>query len=229
MSLNQTIAQAIPLSVIVFFLVAFVLPLIRLWLRTGTFAMAFSRNRDPIQKLVGAAIAIYMTSLCVWAVCYAILGTKALNVWEVPDTLKSIGWCLFSFGLGVIVTGQAQMGISWRMGVDPEPTGLITSGIFRLSRNPIYTGMLLTLSSYLLMSPCPWLIMGLVQFTLLISLQTRYEEQALINTHGYLYLQYASIVGRFFPSLGCLSTTSINSSSNTFNVDNISSIQKSNV
>lgn len=209
MSINQVIAQSVPLSVIAFFLVSFVLPLVRLWLRTGTFAMAFSRNRDPIQKLVGAAIAIYMTSFCVWAVCYATLGAKALNVWQVPTTIQSIGWCLLSIGLAMIVTGQSQMGISWRMGVDPEPTGLVTSGIFRFSRNPIYSGMLLALSSYLFLSPCPWLIMGLVQFALLISLQTRYEEQALIYTHGHLYLQYASIVGRFFPNLGCLSASSI--------------------
>jgi hypothetical protein len=41
--------------------------------------MAFSRNRDPVQKLVGAAIAFYMTAFCVWAVCYAVLGTEALG------------------------------------------------------------------------------------------------------------------------------------------------------
>ncbi|NUN65380.1 isoprenylcysteine carboxylmethyltransferase family protein [Pseudanabaena biceps] len=215
MTINQLAEQAVPLSVILFFLIAFVLPLVRLWLRTGTFAMAFSRNRDPIQKIVGAAIAVYMTSLCIWAVCYALLGKEALSIWQVPAPIQSIGWVLLVLGLATTVTAQAQMGISWRMGVDPEPTSLVTSGLFQVSRNPIYTGMLLTLFSYLFTSPCPWLIMGCLQFALLISLQTRYEEQALIKTHGNSYLEYAATVGRFFPKFGNLaapSTTAIDNS-----------------
>ncbi|AFY72877.1 putative protein-S-isoprenylcysteine methyltransferase [Synechococcus sp. PCC 7502] len=194
----------VPVSVLIFFLSGFVLPLVRLWLQTGTFAMAFSRNRDPIQKLVGAAIAFYMTAFCVWAIFYAVLGDSALGVWELPVTIQSIGWVVLSLGLGLTITGQAQMGLSWRMGVDPQPTGLVTSGLFQFSRNPIYTGMLTTLGAYLLLTPCPWLVMGWCQFTLLISLQTRYEEAALIKVHGDRYLQYAATVGRFFPNIGTL-------------------------
>ena len=196
--------QAVPLSVLAFFLVAFVLPLVRLWLRTGTFAMAFSRNPDPIQKIVGAAIAIYMTGLCVWAGFYVVLGKAAVGVWQVPTTVESLGWVLLVLGLALTVTGQAQMGLSWRMGVDPEPTGLITTGLFRLSRNPIYAGMLMTLASYALTSPCPWILLGWCQFMLLIMLQTRYEEQALIKAHGDFYLSYAAKAGRFCPGFGCL-------------------------
>lgn len=197
-------SQSVPLSVLAFFLIAFVLPLLRLWLKTGTFAMAFSRNRDPIQKLVGAAIAIYMTGLCVWAVCYALLGKEALGIWEVPSYIETIGWAILAIGLTITVTAQAQMGISWRMGVDPEPTAIVKNGLFKFSRNPIYTGMLLTLYSYLFTSPCAWLLMGCCQFSLLIYLQTLYEEQALIKTHGDNYLTYASSVGRFFPKIGYL-------------------------
>jgi protein-S-isoprenylcysteine O-methyltransferase Ste14 len=166
--------------------------------------MAFSRNRDPIQKLVGAAIAIYMTGLCVWAVCYALLGKVALGVWDVPSNVSMFGWVLLAIGLTTTVTAQAQMGISWRMGVDPEPTAVVKGGLFKFSRNPIYTGMLLTLFSYLFTSPCPWLFMGCCQFALLIYLQTLYEEQALIKIHGDNYLIYASSVGRFFPRVGYL-------------------------
>ena len=203
--------QIVPFSVLIFFLTAFVLPLVRLWLQTGTFAMAFSRNRDPIQKLVGAAIAFYMTAFCGWAVCYAILGAEALGVWQVPVTIQSVGWVILSLGLGLTITGQAQMGLSWRMGVDPRPTGLVTSGLFQFSRNPIYTGMLTTLGSYLLLTPCPWLVLGWCQFALLISLQTRYEEAALVKAHGDNYLEYAAKVGRFFPNTGILENNNISS------------------
>lgn len=194
----------VPLSVLIFFLTAFVLPLVRLWLQTGTFAMAFSRNRDPVQKLVGAAIAFYMTAFCVWAVCYKILGGEALGVWQLPITIQSIGWAVLSLGLSLTIAAQAQMGLSWRMGVDPQPTGLVTTGIFQFSRNPIYTGMLTTLGAYLFLTPCPWLVLGWCQFALLISLQTLYEESALIEVHGDTYIEYAVKVGRFFPNVGTL-------------------------
>jgi protein-S-isoprenylcysteine O-methyltransferase Ste14 len=192
----------VPFSVLIFFLTGFVLPLVRLWFKTGTFAMAFSRNRDPIQKLVGAAIAFYMTSFCLWAVCYALLGAGALGIWQVPRTIQSIGWAVLVLGLSLTITSQTQMGLSWRMGVDPLPTGLVTTGIFQFSRNPIYTGMLTTLGAYLFLTPCPWLVMGWCQFALLISIQTRYEEEALIKAHGDLYIEYAAKVGRFFPNVG---------------------------
>jgi protein-S-isoprenylcysteine O-methyltransferase Ste14 len=198
----------VPLSVLIFFLTGFVLPLVRLWSQTGTFAMAFSRNRDPVQKLVGAAIAFYMTAFCVWAVCYAVLGTEALGVWHVPRTIQSIGWAVLALGLSLTITSQAQMGLSWRMGVDPQPTGLVTTGIFQFSRNPIYTGMLTTLGAYLFLTPCPWLVMGWCQFALLISLQTRYEEAALIKAHGDNYMNYAAKVGRFFPNIGTFDVAS---------------------
>lgn len=197
-------AQAVPFSVLIFFLIAFVLPLVRLWLQTGTFAMAFSRNRDPIQKIVGASIAIYMTGLCVWAGFYCALGKAAVGVWQAPPVVEYFGWALLGLGLTLTVTAQAQMGLSWRMGVDPKPTDLITSGLFRFSRNPIYTGMLITLASYLFTSPCPWIVLGWCQFLLLVMLQTRYEEQALIKAHGQSYLNYAETVGRFYPGLGYL-------------------------
>jgi protein-S-isoprenylcysteine O-methyltransferase Ste14 len=202
---------AVPLSVLIFFLTAFVLPIVRLWMQTGTFAMAFSRNRDPIQKLVGAAIAVYMTAFCGWAVCYATLGSEALGVWEVPKIIQNLGWVILSLGLGLTIAGQAQMGLSWRMGVDPQPTGLVTTGLFGFSRNPIYTGMLTTLGAYLFLTPCPWLVMGWCQFALLISLQTRYEEQALINAHGTTYLEYAAKVGRFSPNIGILNPEAMKS------------------
>jgi protein-S-isoprenylcysteine O-methyltransferase Ste14 len=44
--------------------------------------------------------------------------------------------------------------------------------------------------------------MGWCQFALLISIQTRYEEEALIKAHGDRYIEYAAKVGRFFLNVG---------------------------
>ncbi len=195
----MTFFHLVSLSVFIFFLIGFVLPLIRLWMRSGTFAMAFGRSQDPIQKLVGAAIATYMTALCAWAICYAIGGAAVVGVWSTPRGVQFVGWALLVVGLTIVAIAQAQMGLSWRMGVAPEPTALVVTGLFRWSRNPIYSGMLTTLAAYLFLSPCPWIVMGWLQFALLIAIQTTYEEQAMLTLHGQDYQEYRARVGRFFP------------------------------
>lgn len=68
--------------------------------------------------------------------------------------------------------------------------------------------MLTTLGSYLFLTPYPWLAMGWCQFALLISMQTRYEEESLINAHGDNYIHYAARVGRFFPNVGTFNASS---------------------
>lgn len=161
--------------------------------------MAFGRSRDPIQKVVGVVIASYMTALCVWAICYAIVGDSGMGVWATPQPVRLLGWFLLVKGLTLVVLAQAQMGLSWRMGVAPEPTALVVTGLFRWSRHPIYSGMLTTLAAYLFLSPCPWIVMGWFQFALLIVIQSAYEEQSMITIHGAPYREYMARVGRFFP------------------------------
>jgi len=52
------------------------------------------------------------------------------------------------------------MGASWRVGIDDRPTQLVTGGLFSLSRNPIFSGMLLTLAGFILIASAAWLIVA---------------------------------------------------------------------
>lgn len=45
----------------------------------------------------------------------------------------------------VVLVAQAQMGNSWRIGVDPKLTELVQRGLFRFSRNPIFLSLRITL------------------------------------------------------------------------------------
>ena len=56
-----------------------------------------------------------------------------------------IGWIIFGFGLIMASKGQAQMGVSWQFaGSNSDDTELITHGLFQYSRNPIYTGVIVS-------------------------------------------------------------------------------------
>ena len=89
-----------------------------------------------------------------------------------------------------------------RLGIDDHPTDLITKGLFAWSRNPIFTGMILTLIGGVLITPAVRSILFASLTALLIAVQTRFEEQHLVELHGEAYIAYAQQVGRFLPGVG---------------------------
>ena len=93
---------------------------------------------------------------------------------------------------------QAQMGGSWRIGIDMKhQTDLIQGGVFRLSRNPIFLGMILTLAGLFLVIPNALMLLILVLGFVLIQIQVRLEEEYLTSIHGDNYLDYRQRVRRW--------------------------------
>jgi protein-S-isoprenylcysteine O-methyltransferase Ste14 len=79
-----------------------------------------------------------------------------------------------------------------------EASYLVTEGVFRLSRNPMYLGLLLLLIGWALWlgTASPWLVPPL--FAIIISVaQIGPEEQALEERFGETYLAYRHSVGRW--------------------------------
>ena len=77
-------------------------------------------------------------------------------------------------------------------------TQLVTSGVFRISRNPMYLGLLLLLIGWGLWlgSASAWLIPPLFVITI-TSVQIIPEEQALARLFGAQYLAYRHSVARW--------------------------------
>jgi protein-S-isoprenylcysteine O-methyltransferase Ste14 len=107
-------------------------------------------------------------------------------------------------GLPLIVAAQETMGASWRIGVDPEErTELVTAGVFRLSRNPIYTGMVAMAVGVALMVPNRLSVAAVGLYVLVVELQVRgVEEPYLRGWHGSNYEGWAATSGRFLPGVG---------------------------
>jgi len=132
-----------------------------------------------------------------------------LGVLTVPfagSLLGPMGLVLMLLGFAGTILAQLEMGDSWRIGVDPrEMTPLITDGLFRHVRNPIFSSMLLTIAGLMLMAPNILSAVALASSFLGIEIQVRrVEEPYLIRVHGSRYLSYARRVGRFFPRIGVL-------------------------
>lgn len=115
-----------------------------------------------------------------------------------------IGIIMACFGIIVLVIAQLQMGKSWRIGIDPnEKTSLVTHGLFKFVRNPIYSGLIIFISGLLVLLPHPLMLLGAAIGYISIQLQVRYvEEPQMIKYHGIAFKTYGRRVGRYLPYIG---------------------------
>ena len=82
---------------------------------------------------------------------------------------------------------------------NPDKTEvLVTSGVYRFTRNPMYLGLMLLLSAYYLLQPTPFSPFGLLGVLwYLTRFQIVPEERVLAEKFGDLYLQYKQTVRRW--------------------------------
>lgn len=103
-------------------------------------------------------------------------------------------------GLVVMVVGDRQFKRA-ETAISPfdQPSALVRDGVFRVSRNPMYLGMVLTLvgEAVALGTPAPMLVPWI--FAWLISIRfIRMEEAVLSDVFGAEYEDYRGRVRRWF-------------------------------
>jgi protein-S-isoprenylcysteine O-methyltransferase Ste14 len=116
-----------------------------------------------------------------------------------------VGAFLLFGGLIFLVLAQLHLGASWRIGIDEGArVDLVTTGLYRFCRNPIFLGILMTLTGYTVLVPTRLSLVLLLGAFIGIRQQVLKEEAYLLRTHGDGYRDYARRVGRFLPQIGRL-------------------------
>ena len=156
---------------------------------------------DSAYGLIGFYFKLVMTALFVYAVVYSLL--PAWHDYFLPiiqldnPTIKYAGLALLFISLTWTVIAQGHMKNSWRIGIDTDTkTELVTNGLFSISRNPIFFGMILTLIGLFLITPNALTVLFLILGYVLIQIQIRLEEEFLSKEHGEKYLEYKKKVRR---------------------------------
>lgn len=142
-----------------------------------------------------------------------LLGWQAVAAGMAPDSVArmaplaalggagvALGALLAFGGLALMVRAQLEMGASWRIGVDEHNhPGLVTHGLYRWTRNPIYLAMFLALAGLVLMLPTWIAMLALVGAIVTVRQQVREEEAHLLRVYGDEFRDYMARVGRFVP------------------------------
>lgn len=120
-----------------------------------------------------------------------------------PLTGEAIGVRLSGLALAVAgqvltLVAQGEMGRRWRVGV-PEraPDALVTTGLFGLSRNPVFLGMLAMAAGLAIAVPSPAVIACALVFLIACEVQVRDEERFLERAFGPAYTAYRGAVRRW--------------------------------
>ena len=199
--MEDIIRIGLPIYFTLFFGIAFVLKSIVVAKRIGKNPLVLPKD-DSAYGLIGLYFKLTIIALFVYVVVYAVFPKwdsyfLPIDVFE-NDTLKYIGLVILIIALIWTIIAQSHMKNSWRIGIDNQTkTELITKGLFSISRNPIFFGMILSLKGLFLVTPNALTFLFLILGTMLIQIQIRLEEEFLLNEHGEKYLEYKTKVRRF--------------------------------
>jgi protein-S-isoprenylcysteine O-methyltransferase Ste14 len=176
-------------------------------MRYGVWGIVRSGLREPAQFARAGGLSLVFVLLGAQAFRAAFYFVDGgLERWLAPAAvliLSVIGAVVLVGGLALLATAQWQMGASWRIGIDENAKpGLVISGLFRLSRNPIYLALLVITTGYVALLPTPWSLLLWCAAYLMVRLQIAAEESYLRSSYGEAYEAYARRVGRLLPRFG---------------------------
>jgi protein-S-isoprenylcysteine O-methyltransferase Ste14 len=122
------------------------------------------------------------------------IGWRPLAGFLVPP---AISWTLWVFGFGLLFLGRINLSAHFRLGLPNEATCFQRNGVFRLTRNPMYAGIDVTMIAAVFYTGNPAL---LVVGAFVIAVQHRIilaEEPWMLATFGEDYVHYRERVGRY--------------------------------
>lgn len=114
------------------------------------------------------------------------------------EMISWIGVILCLLAYLMFLFSMISFGKSFRVGIDKEnPDKLVTSGMFSISRNPLYTAFILLFLGVFLVMPNWILLLYVFAGFWRINQQVLQEEAALTEIYGQEYLDYCKKVRRY--------------------------------
>jgi len=184
-----------------YFIIVFLYPTIRVKRNTGINAYVFN-NTDSLQDYIRKLLTLinFLVFFIVVINLFPFIYHYIIPVgWLEISVLRYAGFILIHLAMLWVVIAEVQMSNSWRVGIDlSTKTELKTKGLFSVSRNPVFLGMLFTLAGLFLILPNAITLLVLVASIWIFQIQVLLEEEYLSKKHGKPYTEYTKKVRRWF-------------------------------
>ena len=159
-----------------------IFPVVR---QAGDTAHNFIQRINPaLFALFGLSIFGYLSSEAVYSYLVPI------TYLEVP-TVQSAGTILAYVSLIWAAVAQAQLGSSWRIGIDPDNvTPLVTRGLYAHWRHPTYLGFMLMAVGLFFAMPNAVTLVACALTLVVLPMEALLEEEHLLSHFGSTYREY---------------------------------------
>lgn len=164
----------------------------------------------PSQGVEQLMWVVWVPLVVLWMVLPYVAAAASSLPWQLPAFAREMPMLLLRWlaaGVGLTCLGLSihcwrRMGRNWRMAIAPDQqTELVTTGLYRLVRHPIYALSILLMTCTVVVVPTlPVAAMAVVHIGLMLT-KARNEERFLAGRHGPAYQQYMQRTGRFVPRL----------------------------
>ncbi|BCN30750.1 methyltransferase family protein [Anaeromicropila herbilytica] len=187
--------QSIGLLEVFLFYLAYFFKLINQKMR-GIKTNQLGKGKKEAKTVIVESILKYSSAFIV----VVILASTLLNTsFFSNQILRALGLVVFGIGTFIFIIAMVTMRDSWRAGIpENDNTLMVTSGIYRISRNPAFLGFDLTYIGACLAFGNIVLIIFAIFTLIMMHLQILEEEKFLETTFTNEYLIYKNKVSRYF-------------------------------
>ena len=197
----MSVRYFLPLYLVAYFITAFFWRSYIVWKRSGINPVVF-KSSDDAHDFIGRVFKLLFAVVVGVVVVYSFFPRAYQYLmpisWLDRSWIRSTGVILLILSLAWTILAQAQMGESWRIGIDSaHQTKLVRTGVFSISRNPIFLGVMLTLFGFSLVIPNAITLLTLVLGVVVVNIQVRLEEEYLKASHPDDYANYVHKVRRW--------------------------------
>ena len=191
----------LPVYLAAYFGAAFVWRSYSVWRKSGINPVVF-KHTDDAHDFIGRVFKLLFGIVVLVVILYSVFPAAYQYLVPVPwldhKWARVTGVALLIASLIWTILAQSQMGESWRIGIDTEnKTQLVHTGVFNISRNPIFLGIMVTNFGLFLATPNAVTLTLLVLSFVLVNIQVRLEEEHLERMIGNEYVLYSQRVRRW--------------------------------
>jgi len=156
-------------------------------------------RRDQARDL--ARLTISFTGMCLLPAIYVLTGQPNFADYPFQSALAWIGTAMFASSLWLFYRTHKDLGRNWSVTLEiRDRHALVTSGVYRYVRHPMYSAFWLWALAQALLLP-NWIAgpAGLIGFATLFFSRISSEEQLMIETFGDDYRHYMNRTSRVLP------------------------------